>query len=92
MSKNLFDLDTLFKEWYNLKKDKKKLEDREDDIKTLINKIMKKENTNKLEGDNFSVSKKYQTKKYITQKTVPSDIWEKYYKKTEYSVLYLKKI
>ena len=89
---NLVDLDILLKEWYHLKKDKSKLDDREEEIKSIINKIMKKEKTNKLEGEDFVVTKKYQKKKYLSKNIVPEDIWDKYKKETEYSVLYLKRL
>ena len=87
-----FDLETLFSEWNSLKKKKAELEDREEQIKKIIHKIMKIENTNSLESDNFKVSRKYQSREFLTKSNVPSDIWSKYSKKSEFPVLYLKKI
>lgn len=87
-----FDLDTLFKEWYNLKKNLSKLQEREEDIKKMVNKIMKIEKTSKLEGDDFKVEKRYQKRKLISRKDLPEDIFDKYCKEKEIEILYLKKL
>ena len=87
-----FDLETIFSEWYSIKKKKSELEDREEEIKKIIHKILTKEKVEELESENFKVSRKSQTRRSVTKSDLPSDIYDKYSKSKKISILYLKRI
>lgn len=91
-NKNQIDLDVLFKEWYIIKKKKSELEDREDEIKKIVNKILKMEKSNSLESDYYKVTNRTRKVKYVTKNDLPEDIFEKYHKVRSISALYLTKL
>ncbi len=91
-SKDTFDLETLFKEWHSIKRKMSDLKDREDDIKKIVTKIMKMEDTKTLSAESFEVEQRSQKRKTISKADMPSDIFEKYAKTKEIKALYLKKI
>lgn len=87
-----FDLETLFKEWYALKKKMSELNDRDLLIKKMIHKIMSREKTKVLESDNFKVTCKEQQRRVMKQSSVPLEIFDKYASTTTINVLYLKRV
>lgn len=85
-------LEDLMKEWSRVKRQISELEDREKSIKELVNDIMKEENVDSLYTDNYKVTRKIQKRYTVSQRDLPEDIWKKYSKKSEFPVLYLKRV
>ena len=85
------ELEKLLSEWSKIKQQLSQLETREKKIKQLVEDIMQDDKTNKLDSENYTVTKRIQKRSQVSQKDVPSDIWSKYAKTSEFSVLYLKR-
>ena len=92
MSQSNERMDKLLGEWFKIKAQKSLLEKRESDIKELVNDIMRNENKKLIQTDNFYVSKISQRRSGISQRDVPEDVWNRYAKKTEFSVFKLKRL
>lgn len=87
MTSKTIDLDELLNEWHKLKKKKSELSDREDEIKSIIKKILKKEKTDVLSGEDFTVKEKTITRTVLSN--IPKEIKDKYSKKSVCVVYYL---
>ncbi len=85
------ELEKLLSEWSKIKQQLSQLETKEKKMKQLVEDIMSDEKTNKLDSENYSVTKRIQKRSQVSQKDLPSDLWLKYSKTSEFSVLYLKR-
>ena len=85
------DLEKLLNEFSKIKQQISQLEQKEKKMKLLIEDIMRDDGTNRLDSENYTITKRSMKRSQISQKDVPSDIWSKYSKTSEFSVLYLKR-
>jgi hypothetical protein len=59
-------------------------------IKAKLHKLMDKNQCHELEDGTYLCYRKYQKRESIQKTNVPSDIWNKYKKTTEFDVLYIR--
>jgi len=81
--------DKLLEEWFKVKSDLKELALRENKIKERISKYMKSKNVNTIKTDNYQVISKEQSRETLCKKDCPSEVWNKYSKKSVFNVLKL---
>lgn len=84
-------IDELLEKWYEAKNKKTKLEDRIEKYKKAVNKLMNKEKTTKLVGRDYSVSKRNNSRVYMSKDSVPASIWNQYASRCTYEAYYLTK-
>ena len=83
------DIENILSKWNDAKN---KLEDLEDSIKQyklLISKEMNRRDTDKITCGKFSVTRRRNTRTYITKENLPEDIWNKYSSRCSYDALFL---
>lgn len=86
------DLEQLFSQWSKLKKTATELEEKEKQIKKAISNLMDDDETDSLFSDTYTVKRRIQKRRTLSQKDVPEDIWQKYSKEVKFPVYTLKKI
>jgi hypothetical protein len=84
-------IDEVLTKWNEIKKQKQRLEEEEEDIKYVIKDLLYELNKSSLSGRKYTVEQKIQTRKTISRKDLPPEIFDKYYKESSTKVLYLKK-
>lgn len=72
------DIDKLLEEWFRIKTKLTELEHRRERCKLLAEKIMRHENTDKLENANYKVERRLGHRTSITKANVPPEVWSKY--------------
>jgi len=92
MSVRKSDLEKILKEWDTIKHKLKKLQSRDEDIKSFINSYMNSRSSNKTETRSYIVVRKKNTKQIIGRTDVPVHIWNKYYRTVKYTTLNLTKL
>jgi len=85
------DVNTLLEKWYNAKKKVEKLEANIAKYKKAIDKRMESSKTNRIVGDNYSISKRNNSRTYITKDSVPASIWTQYSSRCTYQSYHLTK-
>lgn len=85
-------LDELLREWSKIKKTIVEYEEKEAKCKKLIAKLMDEEDSDSLFSDSYIVKRRIQKRKTITQKDLPSEVWDKYARQIQFPVFTLKKI
>jgi hypothetical protein len=81
----------ILEKWYEAKKKIEDLEDRINEYKNKITKEMNTKNIDKIQTENFCVSRKRNTRSYLTKDNVPVDIWNKYSTRSSFDAFYLTK-
>lgn len=84
-------VDELLSRWNGLKRQKSDIEQEEEEIKELIKELMSETGKNYLDGRKYSAELKKQSRKTISRKDLPEDLWDKYCKTSSCEILYLKK-
>lgn len=82
--------DTLTK-WNDAKRKIQILEERIDKYKSAVTKEMNRKEVDKLSANGFTVTRRRQTKTYLSKDSVPANIWNEYATKCSYDVFLLSK-
>lgn len=77
-------------DWHEIKQNIKRLEKRSERYRRIIEKYMTDKGLRKLTQNDHTVSLQSRTTSSISRKDIPSDVWEKYCKTSQYNVLTLK--
>ena len=85
------DFEEVFKKYYEIYDEIKKLEKRQQRYKELIYDILESENTNKISSLNYIIEKKLIKSERINKSDIPNELWNKYSKKSMYNTLLVKK-
>lgn len=80
------DLKEIIEDWYILKKKLKDIEKKIDSNRNIIIDYMERNSIDKVITDNYIVKKKNMDREYITRKDLPSDLWNRYSRKMNYSI------
>ena len=83
------DIDDLLGKWYKTKEEITLLEEKCEKYKKVTEKIMNQTEKDILKSDSYSFKKIDIVRSTISKNNVPSDIWDKYSKKTRYSSFHL---
>ena len=89
MTSSAIDINTLLSRWNKAKQEKQVIDQKIERYKRAIEKIMLRENTNIIHGDNFIVKKRQQSRDTLTQQDLPEDLWKKYARRIKYNAYYL---
>ena len=81
----------VLEEWFEAKLKLEKLEKRIAKCKAIIGKEMNNKGVDKLKIGSFSVSRRRNTRTYVTKETVPEEIWKKYSTRCSYDAFFLSK-
>lgn len=76
------DIKMLIEEWYYFKKKVKDIESKLDECKESVITYMERNDIDTLKTDDYIVKKYEMERENITKKDLPSDLWEKYSRKT----------
>ena len=86
------DIDNLLSKWYETKEEIALLENKCIKYKKLADKIMNDSEKNTIANSKYSLQRKQISKSTLSKNDVPSDLWDKYSKRTSYSAFYISKI
>ena len=84
-------MDEILEKWYDTKEKISLLEKKLEKYKSAIASEMNKKDVDKLSSDNFSITRRRNTRTYMSKDNVPEDIWKKYSVKCSYESFFLKK-
>ena len=79
------DLKDIIEDWYILKKKLKDIEKKIDSNREIIIDYMERNSIDKVITDNYIIKKKNMEREYIAKKDLPSDVWNRYSRKMNYS-------
>ena len=85
------ELEKLFKEWYKLKAQLKRLEREEERIKKLVHRQMDLEDSNKISSRNYMCSRRNMIRDTLSKRNVPRDVWDQYKTSIKVKQLILKR-
>ena len=82
-------LETVLEKWHRDKEKIQILEEKLKKYKSIIGKEMNKRNVEKLSEGNFVVSRRKNTRTYLTKDNVPLEIWNRYATKCSFDAYFL---
>jgi hypothetical protein len=85
------DLETILSKWNDDKKKLEILESRINKYKVKITKEMNSKDTDKISTNNYTVTRRRNTRTYVTRENLPEDIWKKYSTRCSFDALFLSK-
>lgn len=85
------DLETILSKWSDAKKKLETLEHRINKYKLRITKEMNSKDTDKISTSNYTVTRRRNTRTYVTRENLPEDIWKKYSTRCSFDALFLSK-
>ncbi len=85
------DLETILSKWNDAKKKLETLTHRINKYKLRITKEMNSKDTDKISTSNYTVTRRRNTRTYVTRENVPEDIWKKYSTRCSFDALFLSK-
>lgn len=85
------DLETILSKWNDDKKKLETLEHRINKYKLKITKEMNSKDTDKISTSNYTVTRRRNTRTYVTRENLPEDIWKKYSTRCSFDALFLSK-
>ena len=85
------DLETILSKWNDDKKKLETLTHRINKYKLRITKEMNSKDTDKISTSNYTVTRRRNTRTYITRENLPEDIWKKYSTRCSFDALFLSK-
>jgi hypothetical protein len=83
------DIEKILRDWSDAKKKSEKLEDNIKEYKRLISKEMNRQESDKISAGKYTVTRRRNTRTYITKDNLPEDIWKKYSTRCSYDALFL---
>ena len=84
------EFDAVCQKWNWAKSEKAAMEKIVEQSKTAIENMLMDRRTNEIKTESYEVKKSEQSREFVTKKDMPADIWDKYAKKSSFSVLALK--
>lgn len=90
MTNNSEDFENLLKEYHELKAEHLKQERKLNNMKNYLLNILENNNANIIKTYKYEVSRDLRSRESISKKNVPSDIWNKYKKSTNFYLLNIK--
>lgn len=84
--------DELLENWWKYREIKLEAEKKLSKYKKKIEKIMERENSNKIESGKYVVSKRKTYSTRLSKQHVPDNIWNKYSTTTEYNTFTIKQV
>lgn len=84
-------VESILSKWNRIKNEIKSLQKQEEDLKNDIHRIMNIKKTNTLVAQNFTCSRKVNTRRTINKDSVPNNVWMTYSAEIKYPCLTLKK-
>lgn len=84
-------LDTILEKWSSAKEKISKMEEKIEKYKKYVSKSMDSKGVNELASENYTVSKRKNTRNYLSKDSVPKDVWEKYKITSNYESFFIKK-
>ena len=85
------DIEVTLKKWDITRKKLEILEEKLKKYKSAISKELNRKEVEKLSVGDYIVTRRRNTRTYITKDKVPEDIWNKYSTRCSYDVLFLSK-
>lgn len=85
-------VDELLENWWKYREIKLEAEKKLSKYKKKIEKIMERENSNKIQSGKYVVSKRKTHATRLSKQNVPEDIWERYSTTTEYNTFTIKEV
>ena len=85
-------MDELLENWWKYREIKLEAEKKLVKYKKKIEKIMERENRNKIQSNKYIVSKRKTFSTRLSKQHVPDNIWEKYSTTTEYNTFTIKQV
>jgi hypothetical protein len=83
------DIEDLLEKWHKTKKDISDLEAKCDKYKKLAEKILTTTGANSVSSSTYKLTRKNMSRETLAKKDVPTDVWNKYSRKVEYSAYYI---
>lgn len=83
------DIGKTLHKWYDAKKELEHLEEKVKNYKLQITKEMNKRETDKLSENGYTVTRRRNTRTYITKESMPSNLWKEYSTRCSYDAYYL---
>ena len=84
-------MESILEKWDNAREKLKILEDKIEKYKASVIKELNSQGIETISTDKYKVSRRRNTKTYLSKEKVPKEIWEKYSSRTSYDVLFLSK-
>jgi hypothetical protein len=85
------DIGKLIEKWDAAKKKISALEEKIEKYKVVVTKEMNKKGVERLSGNGFTVSRRRNTRSYLTKDNVPPEIWKQYSTKCSYDSFFISK-
>lgn len=83
------DTGKILQDWYQAKKDLAVLEKKIDSYKLQINREMNRKEKDKISGNGYTVTRRRNTRSYLSKDNVPKSIWKEYATQCNYDSYYL---
>jgi hypothetical protein len=80
------------RKWYETKQEIDRLEKLVQKYKTIVTKEMNETEKDKVSSPDYIVTRRRQTKTYLSKETVPLEVWNRYSVRTSYDVLTIQKM
>lgn len=85
------DIKTAVKKWHKSKEKLEKLEEKIKTYKLIVSKELDRSGKDKLEVGDFTISRRRNTRTYLTKDSVPDTIWKEYSTRCSYDAYFLVK-
>jgi len=85
-------MDSILDKWYKSKEKLSKLEKKIEKYKKNISFIMDKQKVNTLSTDKYKITRRKNTRTYLSKESVPENIWREYSTRSNYDSFFLNKI
>lgn len=85
------DIEDTLRKWDQAKKKNEILEEKLKKYKSIIAKEMNTRDVDKLSAGGYTVTRRRNTRSYLSKDNVPADIWKEYSTRTSYDVFFLLK-
>jgi hypothetical protein len=85
-------IDELLENWWKYREIKLEAEKKLGKYKKKIEKIMERENINKIQNNKYIISKRKTYSTRLSKQHVPNNIWEKYSTTTKYNTFTIKQV
>lgn len=83
------ELEDTMRKWYLAKKELEKCDNEIKRCKKIITSELNKRGTDTLSAGNYSVSRRRNSRTYLTKESIPSSIWEQYATRCNYDSYHL---
>ena len=85
------DIGSILHKWHEAKEKLALLEDKVNKYKLAISKEMNSKGVDKITGGGYVVSRRRNTRSYLSKESVPENIWKEYATKCSYDAFFLVK-